>query len=81
IIPAMHVEGHVDHCMYAFGSCYKESCRHFHGKTAEHLWPMLNQFCKITRQMAPGGYKDTLVKFQNHWNKQKVGNMGMRTFI
>ncbi|KIY43267.1 hypothetical protein FISHEDRAFT_78674 [Fistulina hepatica ATCC 64428] len=25
--------------------------------------------------MAPGGRKDTLVKFQNRWNQRKVGNM------
>ncbi|KIY51160.1 hypothetical protein FISHEDRAFT_28569, partial [Fistulina hepatica ATCC 64428] len=71
IILAMHVKGHIDDCTYAFSSCYKECCGHFHSGMAEHLWLTLNQFCKVTRQMSLRGHNNTLVKFQNWWNKWK----------
>ncbi|KIY51430.1 hypothetical protein FISHEDRAFT_37122 [Fistulina hepatica ATCC 64428] len=76
VIPAMHVEGHTEDCTYQYGTCYKECCGHFHGETAEHFWPTLNQFCKVTRQMTAGHRHDALTMFTNAWNWKKVSSLG-----
>jgi hypothetical protein len=38
-IPALHIQGHKEICMYLFGTAYMDGIGHFHGETAEHYWP------------------------------------------
>ncbi|KIY49878.1 hypothetical protein FISHEDRAFT_72506 [Fistulina hepatica ATCC 64428] len=76
-IPALHVKDHKANCMYKYGTCYMERMGHFHAETAEHFWPTLNQFCKVTRQMTPGHRHDALTIFTNYWNWKKVAGMAV----
>ncbi|KAK7027060.1 CxC2 domain-containing protein [Favolaschia claudopus] len=50
-IPALHIQGHQDSCMYLFGTAYMECVGHFHGESAEQYWPELNQLGPHVRQM------------------------------
>jgi hypothetical protein len=80
-IPALHVQGHREDCMYLFGTAYMESIGHFHGKMAEHYWPELNQLGPQTRQMNCGHQQDTLIDHHNDWNWKKTMSLGEQTII
>jgi Kyakuja-Dileera-Zisupton transposase len=71
-IPALHIQGHRDDCMYLFSTSYMECVGHFHGETAEHYWPEANQLGPQTRQMNRGHRQDTLTDHHNDWNWKKL---------
>ncbi|KAJ3966145.1 hypothetical protein EV361DRAFT_595678 [Lentinula raphanica] len=75
IIPSMHVRNHLDLCMYLFSSAYKPHVGHFHGETAEHVWPELNQLGPQIRQMTNGNRQDRLILIMLAWNYRKRLNM------
>ena len=75
-IPALHIQGHREDCMYLFGMAYMESVGHFHGETAEHYWPEANQLGPQTRQMNHGHRQDTLIDHHNDWNWKKTMSLG-----
>ena len=76
-IPALHVQGHREDCMYFFGTAYMECVGHFHGETAEHYWPEANQLGPQTRQMNRGHRQDTLIDHHNDWNWKKTASLGI----
>jgi hypothetical protein len=59
-VPALHVQGHQDSCMYLFGTSYISCIGHFHGETAEQYWPEANQLGPHVRQMNNGHRQDTV---------------------
>ncbi|KAK7059995.1 CxC2 domain-containing protein, partial [Favolaschia claudopus] len=71
-IPALHVQGHQDGCMYAYSTAYMLATAHFHGETAEQYWPELNQLGPQTRQMNGGHRQDTIIKHHSNWNYKKM---------
>jgi hypothetical protein len=75
-IPALHVQGHLEDCIYLFGTAYLPSVGHFHGETAEHYWPEANQLGPQTRQMNRGHRQDTLIDHHNDWNWKKIVSLG-----
>ncbi|KAF7293345.1 CxC2 domain-containing protein [Mycena kentingensis (nom. inval.)] len=50
-VPALHVQGHQDSCIYLFGTAYMDNVAHFHGESAEQYWPECNQLGALVRQM------------------------------
>ncbi|CAA7262273.1 unnamed protein product [Cyclocybe aegerita] len=76
LIPLVHVQNHKDNCMYQFSSAYTDGTGHFHGETAEHIWPELNQLGAQTRQMNNGNRQETLSDHHNDWNWKKTANLG-----
>ncbi|KAF6743906.1 hypothetical protein DFP72DRAFT_826853 [Ephemerocybe angulata] len=75
LIPLVHVQNHKDDCMYRYSSAYTEHAGHFHGETAEHAWPYVNQYGPQCRQMNNGHRQDTYIGVYNHWNFKKMVNM------
>ncbi|KAJ7697398.1 hypothetical protein B0H17DRAFT_1130376 [Mycena rosella] len=71
-IPALHVQGHQEGCIYAYSTAYMLVTTHFHGETAEHYWPELNQIGPQTRQMNPGHRQDTVISHHGDWNYKKL---------
>ncbi|KAJ6467656.1 hypothetical protein C8R47DRAFT_1056068 [Mycena vitilis] len=71
-IPFLHVQGHQDGCMYRYSTAYMLATTHFHGETAEHYWPKLNQIGPQTRQMNGGHRQDTVINHHSHWNYTKM---------
>jgi hypothetical protein len=74
-VPALHVQGHKEDCMYAFSTAYMEGVGHFHGETAEHYWPEANQLGPHVRQMNTGHRQDTLDDHHGDWNWKKTMNL------
>ena len=77
LIPLVHVQNHKDNCMYNFSSAYTICACHFHGETAEHVWPESNQIGPQTRQMNNGHRQDTIIDHSNDWNWKKKTHLGM----
>ncbi|CAA7271018.1 unnamed protein product [Cyclocybe aegerita] len=75
LIPLVHVQNHKDNCMYQFLSAYTDGVGHFHGETAEHVWPELNQLGAQTHQMNNGNRQETLSDHHNDWNWKKTANL------
>jgi Kyakuja-Dileera-Zisupton transposase len=73
-IPALHIQGHKDMCMYLYSSAYMDCMCHFHGETAEQLWPEANQVGAHVKQMNNGHRQDTLNDHYGDWNWKKTMN-------
>ncbi|KAF8231440.1 hypothetical protein L208DRAFT_1277288 [Tricholoma matsutake] len=65
-IPALHIQGHLEDCVYLFGMAYLPSVGHFH-ETVEYYWPEANQLGPQTL-MNCGHHQDTLIDHHNDWN-------------
>jgi len=75
-IPALHIQGHKEDCMYRYSTAYMTGVGHFHGETAEHYWPEANQLGPHVRQMNNGHRQDTLIDHHGDWNWKKTTKMG-----
>jgi hypothetical protein len=75
LIPLLHIQNHKDNCTYCFSSAYAPNAGHFHGETAEHAWPYVNEFGAQCRQMSNGNQQDTYIDVYNHWNRKKLVNL------
>jgi hypothetical protein len=75
-VPALHVQGHKETCLYTFATAYMPCVGHFHGETAEHYWPEANQLGPHVRQMNNGHRQDTLIDHHGDWNWLKTIKMG-----
>jgi hypothetical protein len=75
-IPALHVQGHKEDCLYNFSTAYMPCVGHFHGETAEFYWPEANQLGPHVRQMNNGHRQDTLIDHHGDWNWKKTMKMG-----
>jgi hypothetical protein len=71
-VPALHVQGHKDACMYLYSSAYMDCTAHFHGETAEQPWIEANQVGAHVRQMNNGHRQDTLNDHNEDWNWKKT---------
>ncbi|SJL03268.1 uncharacterized protein ARMOST_06620 [Armillaria ostoyae] len=67
-IPYVHINDHLDDCMYLFCTVYMICARHFHGETAEHPWAESNGIGPMTRQMNGGHHEEILNGHNNDWN-------------
>ncbi|KAK0215318.1 hypothetical protein EDD85DRAFT_727323, partial [Armillaria nabsnona] len=65
-IPYVHVNDHLDDCMYIFCRAY------FYGETAKHPWKESNSMGPMTRQMNAGHRKEVLSGHNNDWNWKKL---------
>lgn len=75
-ILAMHVQNHLDMCMYLYASAYKECTGHFHEEGAEGIWAETNALGPAVRQMSNGHRQDVIIKMIMAWATRKVVNMG-----
>ncbi|KAJ7449748.1 hypothetical protein B0H11DRAFT_1743513, partial [Mycena galericulata] len=71
-VPALHIQGHQEECMYKFGTSYMVATGHFHGETAEFYWPELNQIGTQVSQQSGGHRQDTIINHHNDWNYKKM---------
>ncbi|KAJ6466512.1 hypothetical protein DFH09DRAFT_956689 [Mycena vulgaris] len=71
-VPALHIGGHQEECMYKFGASYMVATGRFHGETAEVYWPELNQIGTQVCQQSGGHRQDTIMNHHNDWNFKKM---------
>ncbi|KAJ7092208.1 hypothetical protein C8R44DRAFT_750322 [Mycena epipterygia] len=71
-VPAVHIQGHNEECMYKFATSYMLATGHFHGETAEVYWPELNQIGTQVCQQSGGHRQDTIMNHHNDWNYKKM---------
>ncbi|KAJ7195277.1 hypothetical protein B0H12DRAFT_1082238 [Mycena haematopus] len=71
-VPALHIQGHQENCMYKFATAYMSAAGHFHGETAEFYWPELNQIGTQVTQMSAGRRQDVIALNHNDWNFKKM---------
>jgi hypothetical protein len=71
VIPAVHIQNHIDSCMYLFGTAYQRCAAHFHAETAEQYWAEVNAVGNYTRQMNTGHRHDTICDHHGDWNYKK----------
>ncbi len=76
-IPYVHINNHLDDCMYLFCTVYMICAGHFHGETAEHPWAESNGIRPMTRQMNGGHREEILNGYNNDWNWKKLIKMCM----
>jgi hypothetical protein len=79
IIPGCHVRNHKEFCQYVYNHTYTPYIGHFHGETAEYIWPYLNKLGGQTRQMTNAHRQDTMMQKLNAWNWRKI--IRMCTFL
>ncbi|KAF7300128.1 CxC2 domain-containing protein [Mycena kentingensis (nom. inval.)] len=79
-VPALHVQGHQDSCIYLFGTAYMDNVAHFHGESAEQYWPECNQLGALVRQMNLGHRHDTLIIHHGDWNWKKTETIVVTLF-
>ena len=70
-IDHLHVQNHIDKCMYLFSSVYKDGIGHFPAIANEQYWSESNQFGPQIRQMNPGHREDKLTSNHHEWNDKK----------
>lgn len=71
-IDALHVNDHLDRCMYLLSAAYQDCTGHFHGVGTEQYWSENNQMGPQTRQMNPGHRQDKIIAHHNDWNWKKT---------
>lgn len=71
-IDALHVNDHLERCMYLLSAAYQECTGHFHGVGTEQYWSENNQMGPQTRQMNPGHRQDKIIAHHNDWNWKKT---------
>ncbi|PBK85148.1 hypothetical protein ARMGADRAFT_942468 [Armillaria gallica] len=74
-IPLVHVHNHKDDYTYLFACIYSVCLTHFHGETAEHVWPELNALCGQLSQMNRGPHEELIVVHSGFWNHKKLIRM------
>lgn len=74
-IPLVHVHNHKDDCTYLFACIYLVCLAHFHGETAEHVWPELNTLCGQLSQMNRGPREELIIAHSGYWNHKKLMTM------
>lgn len=77
IIPVVHVKNHLPECDPLYCYCFKPCTGHFHGETAEYIWPTLNALGGSVRQMSLGHRTDCLQTHYSDWNWRKQVGMGV----
>lgn len=75
-IDALHVNDHLERCMYLLSAAYQDCTGHFHGVGTEQYWSENNQMGPQTRQMNPGHRQDKIVAHHNDWNWKKLCTHG-----
>jgi hypothetical protein len=75
-IDSLHVNDHVEKCMYLFSTNYQQSIGHFHGVGNEQFFAENNQMGPQTQQMNPGSRHDKLTAHFEDWNQKKLLRLG-----
>jgi hypothetical protein len=75
-IDSLHVNDHIDKCMYLFSTSYQDCVGHFHGVGTEQYWSENNQMGPQTRQMNPGYRHDKIIEHHSDWNWKKTTRHG-----
>ena len=75
-IDSLHINDHLDKCMYLLGACYQPGTGHFHGVGTEQFWSENNQMGNQTRQMNPGHRHDKISEHYSDWNWKKLIRLG-----
>ena len=72
MIDALHVQNHVDKCMYLYSASYKEGMGRFTAIGNEQFWAESNQAGPQVRQMNPGHRQDKITMLIQDWNFKKT---------
>jgi hypothetical protein len=75
-IDSLHVNDHVEKCMYVFSTNYQIGMGHFHGVGNEQFFAENNQMGPQTQQMNPGSRHDKLTAHFEDWNQKKLMRLG-----
>jgi len=70
-IDHLHVNDHIDKCMYLYSANFMENTAFFHGVGTEQYWAENNQLGPQTRQMNPGHRHDKINLHHGDWNFKK----------
>jgi hypothetical protein len=76
VIDSLHVNDHVEKCMYIFSTNYQIGMGHFHGVGNEQFFAENNQMGPQTQQMNPGSRHDKLTAHFEDWNEKKLARLG-----
>ncbi|KAJ7223432.1 hypothetical protein GGX14DRAFT_557999 [Mycena pura] len=71
-IPASHITGHGGSCQKKYQPVYFPCRAHFHGESAETIWPHLNAYGPSLRQMNAGARHDSINFAMDSWNSKKI---------
>ncbi|KAJ7212719.1 hypothetical protein GGX14DRAFT_313533, partial [Mycena pura] len=74
-VPGSHIVGHGRPCKIKYQPAYFPCRAHFHGESAETIWPYLNGFGPSLRQMNAGARHDNINFAMDNWNFNKVLRM------
>jgi hypothetical protein len=75
-IDPLHVNNHLDRCMYLYSAQYKEGVGRFSAIGAEQYRSENNQLGPQTRQMSKGHRQDKITLHHGDWNHKKTIRMG-----
>ena len=75
-IDSLHVNDHIEKCLYLFSTNYQDAIGHFHGVGTEQYWSENNQMGPQTRQMNPGHRQDKISAHHSDWNWKKTTRHG-----
>lgn len=75
-IDALHINDHIDRCMYLFGASYQVGTGHFHGVGVEQYWAENNQMGPQTRQMNHEHRHEKISSHHSDWNWKKLTRIG-----
>ncbi|KAJ7059954.1 hypothetical protein C8F01DRAFT_989029, partial [Mycena amicta] len=76
-IAAKHIDGHGDPCKKKYQPAYFPCRTHFHGESAETIWPFLNGFGPSFPQMNGGARHDSINFAMDFWNRHKILRLGL----
>lgn len=76
LIGKMHVQNHVERCIYLHSFNFTKGVGRTDGEEAERFWAEANQLAGSTKQMNPGHRMDSLDDECNDWNKNKSLQLG-----
>ena len=76
-IDSLHVNDHIEKCMYLFSTAYKDCMGHFHSVGTEQYLSENNQMGPQTRQMNKGHHQDKIMVHHSDWNWKKTVKIGM----
>ncbi|KAJ7059722.1 hypothetical protein C8F01DRAFT_1059095 [Mycena amicta] len=71
-VAASHINGHGQFCQKKYQPAYFPCRAHFHGESAETIWPNLNAYGPSLRQMNAGARHDSINFAMDSWNRNKI---------
>jgi hypothetical protein len=76
LIPKFHLPAHVQDCLYTFSFNFGLGCARVDGESLERSWFITNMEATGTKEMGPGGRRDTLDDSFDQANYRKGISLG-----